>query len=282
MVKDKIEEFLAQYRPNTQSAYRGDLERLFVKQLSNDLSKDDVTFCANELINRIDPRSAARIFSCWKSFFRFLGRKDLLDPNNFPLVKYSRKQPIFGEQATILNFLDQISAKSPKEIRDYTVCYLLAATGLRISELLGIRLDQVKNDQWVVDGKSGRSRYVYIGDKTRLVIENYLIHSRPALQRQTSPPYLLLSNKGLKLNDRSVRKIITRLVSSDKLPKGFHPHAFRHSFASMVLENGMNLRFIQELLGHESVETTSQYLHLSKKKLAQELKRVHPLNQKIE
>lgn len=160
------------------------------------------------------------------------------------------------------------------ELRDLAVVELLYGSGLRVSELCGLRPSDIDTGRRVVTvwGKGGKQRQVPMSEPAAAAIDLWCSHGRRRLARPTSPPdAVFLNARGKRLGTRDVRRALDRRATSPT-----HPHALRHTFATHLLDNGADLRVVQELLGHASVQTTQVYTHVSKERMLQVYERTHP------
>jgi len=221
-----------------------------------------------------------------RSFFRFLCRENVIAANPCETVKTPRLEkrlPVFLDTIEIkelLNFPIQ-NSDSLLGIRDRAVLELLYATGVRVSELVGISLQDmdISGRTIIVTGKGSKERIVLMGNTAVLAIEKYLRVTRPKLlmQRGAVPEKKLFLNfRGTALTDRSVRRIVEKYVEIVAISKKVSPHTIRHSFATHLLDNGADLRSVQELLGHVNLTTTQLYTHLTTERLKSVYKTSHP------
>jgi len=164
-------------------------------------------------------------------------------------------------------------------IRDKAILELFYACGTRVSELLNLKIGDLflKEEIIRVFGKGSKERLIPIGSSAINWIEQYLIKSRPLLMKKSkSENYLFLNSRGSKLSRMGVWKIIDRYVKEAGIAKEVHPHTFRHSFATHLLEGGADLRAVQEMLGHADISTTQIYTHIDRDYIKQVHKQYHP------
>jgi integrase/recombinase XerC len=161
--------------------------------------------------------------------------------------------------------------------RDQLIFELLYGCGIRNSELIGIDLTHVRNDVILVRGKGKKERYVPFGDSARAALNNYApARSRVLADKKKNTHALLINLRGGRLTTRSVGRIVKQIAVARGLPPDVHPHTLRHAFGTHMLEEGADLRAIQELLGHERLATTQRYTQLSMKHVIHVYDETHP------
>ena len=180
--------------------------------------------------------------------------------------------------------MNGIKIDTPAGYRNRTILELLWATGMRISELSGLNFGDLnlENNEITVFGKGAKERIVLISDKAKEYLENYINTARPLvakgfpLEPITDSTPVFINNTGYRLQNKTVRNVINSVVENIELPKHVTPHMFRHSFATHLIENGADLRVVQELLGHASISNTQIYTHVSTKHLQDVFEQAHP------
>jgi integrase/recombinase XerC len=280
--------------PHTVRAYDQDLTGLFrflTERTGRPASLADLTaaharlWVAAQQAGRAKPRSIARRRAALRHFTRFLRRENLLatDPaQRLPAPKLGRSLPKALSAERLQEILDRSWGNDPASLRDLAICELLYGAGLRVSELTQLDLGDVDlSSQWLrVRGKGARERTVCFGDRARNAVRIYL-SARPGLrsalagQPPRDPGAMFLNARGGRLTVRSVQRIV-RLRLADPVLGHPHPHALRHSFATHMLDRGADLRAIQALLGHRSLDTTQVYTHVSTAALRASFERAHP------
>lgn len=227
-------------------------------------------------------RSIARKCSSLRSFFRFLVREEQLQQNPFAMLstpKVEKKLPAFLYPKEIQALLDVPDTTTPLGQRDRVIFELLYASGIRVSELVFLRVGDVDLDNGValVYGKGAKERYVPVGSYACDAIRTYLESGRKQLlQGKSDSGMLLLNYRGEPLSDRSVRRVIDKHVEQAAMHLNISPHTFRHTFATHLLEAGADLRTVQELLGHVNISTTQVYTHITKERLRHVYETAHP------
>lgn len=228
--------------------------------------------------------SIARKLAALRSWFRYLHRRGIIPSNPARLVRTPRlphRNPrtlSIREVETILGLPD---GESERGVRDRAILELLYASGTRISELVQLNVEDLSLQQRLVKirGKGRKERIVPFGEKARRALERYLKARRILLRRNRSasqPNALFLNLRAGRLSARSVQRNLSEYVKRSALLLNVHPHLFRHSFATHLLNNGADLRSIQELLGHTSLSSTQKYTHLRIEELIKIYRSAHP------
>ena len=191
--------------------------------------------------------------------------------------KLDKKLPKFlyyEELEQILNIPDK---KTPLGQRDALVLELLYSTGIRVSELVNIKIKDINRSNRTIKilGKGNKERYVLYGKYFDDILDLYLKDGRLNLLNNNNE-YLILNHLGNKITDRGIREIINRIIKKGQLEFNISPHVFRHTFATHMLENGAELRCVQELLGHENLSTTEIYTHVTNERLRNVYLNTHP------
>ena len=299
-MKSSIQEFLEylQYEkncsPNTLKGYTRDL-REFLRYLNRgrdeleiDLQQiDHITirdFLAALYANGNQKTTVARKLAAVRSLFRFLHREGKLARNPARLVRTprtSRRNPKVLSTREVEVILELPDPKSDRGARDAGMLELLYATGVRVSELVGLNLEDCSLSERLVKvmGKGRKERLVPFGEKAHAALRHYLQVRARLLMRQKScrePNALFLNLRGTRISVRSIQRILNRYLEESALVLDVHPHLFRHSFATHLLNSGADLRSIQELLGHESLATTQKYTHLAVDQLVKTYRSAHP------
>lgn len=228
--------------------------------------------------------SIARKLAAIRSFFRYLYSEGKVPSNPARLVHSPRlpeRTPRFLSVREVETILELPDAGTDRGIRDRAILELLYASGLRISELVSINLEDLSLEQQVtkVYGKGKKERIVPFGKKAEEALRRYVAKRGALLRRQKTarePNALFLNLRGSRISARSVERNLKEYIKKSALLLEVHPHLFRHSFATHLLNNGADLRCIQELLGHENLSTTQKYTHLSIEELMRVYQSSHP------
>jgi site-specific recombinase XerD len=233
---------------------------------------------------KISKSSIARKFSCFTSFERFLEGRGIELNLNLKRPRIDKKLPIYFSVDELFHLLDSIKNEAlPTRypLRDKTIFELLYATGVRCSELVNICIKDVDMTAKTIRilGKGKKERIVLFGFKARDKIMEYYAKERPEIQNQQEP--LFLNYRYEKLTSRSVQRIIKMFRAFLPVERQLTPHKLRHSFATHLLNQGADLRAVQELLGHKTLATTEKYTHVSLEALSKLCEGVHPINTMI-
>ena len=217
-----------------------------------------------------------------KSWLKWLTARGKLgaDPaQSILLPKLQQRLPETANETVVETLLESITGNTPLDLRDRAILELFYAAGLRLSELLNARLENLDLEAgWLrVVGKGQKTRLVPIGAKGRSTLEHYLCSGRPSLVKPKTESWIFLSVRGERLSPSRVQQMVKERSSAAGLdPDLMHPHLLRHSFATHLLGNGADLRVIQEMLGHASITTTQIYTHVDQKRLKEVHRRFHP------
>lgn len=274
---------------NTVIAYLTDLRTLeeFLKQedLGDLVSMSARTgrFYVSSLHERFLPSSIRRKIASARAYFDFLISEGVREANPFAeavLPKDAKKLPKFVYEDEMVSFLDGIDASTLKGKRDLALFELLYGSGLRVGEIIGINLRDLDlhTKRLLVHGKGGKDRFVPVHDIAIDRMKDYLVLVRPVFMARTEQThsYLFVNFKGGPLTSRGVRDILDKELSRQATSMRISPHAFRHSFATHLLNHGVDLRSVQELLGHVSLSTTQIYTKVSKERLRDVYNATHP------
>ncbi|HLJ31649.1 MAG TPA: site-specific tyrosine recombinase/integron integrase [Candidatus Babeliales bacterium] len=233
---------------------------------------------------KISKTSIARKFSCFTSFERFLEKRGIILQLNLKRPRIDKKLPIYFSVDELFHLLDSIKNEAlptSYPVRDRAIFELLYATGVRCSELVNICIQDVNMQERTIRifGKGKQERIVLFGAKAQEKILHYYATERPAIQHQQEP--LFMNHRYGKLTPRSVQRIIKMFRPFLPIERQLTPHKLRHSFATHLLNQGADLRAVQELLGHKKLTTTEKYTHVSLENLARVCEDVHPINKMI-
>lgn len=226
--------------------------------------------------------SSARIeLVAMKIFFRWLvarGKREG-DPAEAILPPRVEKHlPGTLNEDAARQLVESITGNAPLDRRDRAILELFYASGLRLSELVHSRLENLSLEEgWIrVVGKGSKTRLCPVGGAARDALQAYLDHARPALVSPKTQSHIFLSNRGTDLTSARIRQIVEKRAEEAGLSVHVHPHLLRHSFATHLLNNGADLRVIQEILGHADISTTQIYTHVDQKRLKQVHRQFHP------
>lgn len=222
--------------------------------------------------------SMSRFLISLKVFFRFMKREKLISSDPTFYLESPKIWQLIPQVLTVdevERLLQAPDAKTERGVRDKALLLLLYACGLRVSELCGLLLHDLDNGSLRVRGKGGKERMVPIAARALEAVDDYLLIYCEMRTQEDNPP-LFLNEKGKRMNRSCVWRKIKHYAKLAGISKSISPHTLRHSFATHLLENGADLRVIQELLGHASVSTTDRYTHISNKHLEGAFAAFHP------
>jgi integrase/recombinase XerD len=273
---------------NTVSAYRRDLVKFneFVRKRKLSLEairRDDVVdFLAGLYRQKLESKTVARHLVSLRNFFRFAQIQGLIpeDPSaNLESPKIHRNLPGYLRLDDVERLLDQPDVKTVRGLRDRAMLEVLYSTGLRVSELIGLRTSDLDAKIGCIRciGKGDKERIVPVGKKAIVIVEKYLRDSRPRLLgKGAGNPALFVNRRGKSLSRVGVWKILAAYGRQAGMRSALTPHMLRHSFATHLLERGADLRSVQLMLGHADISTTQIYTHVVEERLKQIYKAHHP------
>lgn len=238
------------------------------------LSSRDIEIFIQYLAQKKDKRSTqSRKISTLRSFYRFLNKRNIIPVNPVELISLRgdhKKLPEFLYSDEMVKVLKSISTTTPLGLRNMALLELFYATGMRVSEIANLKLEQIdfELNLILVHGKGNKDRYVAFGQEAKTALNNYLVEARKKLLlHKTDYGYVFLNSNGNMITSRGLEYIIKNIFLNAGVSASVHPHMLRHTFATQMLNNGADLRTVQELLGHESISTTQIYTHVTKQHL---------------
>lgn len=293
--QEKKEEFLLYLKvernvsANTQRAYASDLDQFiqFWQQAPDEnltqlpLRQVIERYLMSLFYKKMDKSSIARKFSCFKSFERFLRTQGIKLNLKLKRPRIDKKLPVYLSVDEIFYLLDSIKDEdllSKHPVRDKAIFELLYATGIRCSELVSITIKDIDMQHKTIRifGKGNQERIVLFGQKAQQKIMDYIQKERASIKDPDEK--LFLNNRHEPLTARSIQRIVEHFRKFLKIPRQITPHKLRHSFATHLLNQGADLRAVQELLGHKTLSSTEKYTHVSLEDLAKLCERISPLN----
>lgn len=273
---------------NTKQSYEFDLIKLaeFLQSKNiefKNVKLKDLTDYLNLLSDiGLSASTRSRYISSIRSFYKYLQNINKIEVNfaeNLDLPKKARELPETLTVEDVVQIIDSINEDDKYELRDKAMLEVLYSCGLRVSELINLKIKDIYfEEQYIrVFGKGSKERIVPYGDKAAEIFEKYLSDSRPYFYKpDKSENYMFLNVKGSKLSRMGIWKIIQKRSSVLNKDIHVHPHLFRHSFATHLIEGGADLRIVQELLGHSDISTTQIYTHLDKEHIFEVHRYYHP------
>ena len=272
------------YSENTIESYKRDLDKFLeynkntsIESISNENLKKYIKYLNDCGLNE---KSIARNISSLKSFYKFLVISKYISSNTsdslyLPKIKKSLPNTLTEEEVFSLLDIELIDNFS---YRNKAMLELLYASGLRVSELINLKLQDVDFSQDIIRtfGKGSKERVIPIGDYAKEYLEKYIYEYRGSMLKKESSEYIFLNNHGKQMTRQGFWKIIKKIAKEKGINKELSPHTLRHSFASHLLKYGADLRTIQELLGHSDISTTQIYTHITNEELKQNYQDFHP------
>ncbi|WP_298348027.1 site-specific tyrosine recombinase XerD [uncultured Dokdonia sp.] len=274
---------------NTIDNYARDLKKLtrYLEQLENSINplqitREDLQEFIYTIAKEVQARSQARVISGLKGFFNYLVFEDYRTDNPIDLIespKIGRKLPDTLSEEEIDALIDAIDLGKPQGERNRAMLETLYSCGLRVTELISLKLSDLYFEEGFINvvGKGDKQRFVPISEHTQKYINIYRNELRNHIDvKPEHVDILFLNRRGRQLTRAMIFTIIKDLAVKAGIKKNISPHTFRHSFATHLLQNGADLRSIQQMLGHESITTTEIYMHVDRNDLAREMAKFHP------
>lgn len=280
--------------PNTISSYKTDLNE-YIEFINKNYRLRDPNMITKQHIRNFIGKlkrknntssSVSRKVSAIRSFHKYLLLEKLVDSNvslGISLPKKENKLPVILSVDEVEGLIIAADGDEPLELRNVAMLELLYGSGLRISELLDLRLQDLHINMGFINvvGKGNKERIVPIGEQGAHALKRYIDKGRTQLKKIPGDT-LFVNSRGNGISRVGFYKVLKRLTTKAGIMKDVSPHTLRHSFASHLLENGVDLRMVQELLGHEDISTTQIYTHISKKQLKDVYEEFHPRSKKGE
>ena len=275
--------------PNTIEAYRNDLAHLEAFMMRNDLKLEDVTleqlhtFAASLHEYGITPRSQARVLSGVRSFFRFLVLDGVVESDPTELLEWPslpEHLPVVLTLEEIDRIEDSIDLSKAEGARNRAIIEVLFSCGLRVSELVNMKLSDLYLEDRVllVRGKGNKERLVPVSNKAIADLKRWFFDRNLMKIKPGEDDYVFLNRRGAHLTRTMILIMVKRQAEEAGIKKTISPHTFRHSFATALLQGGADLRSIQAMLGHEKIDTTLVYTHISNEQLRKAILEHHPRN----
>lgn len=231
--------------------------------------------------------TVARKIASLRTFYKYLHREQKVANNpaeNIISPKRPKELPKFLTTDEVEQILNNVNIDTPAGYRNRAILELLWASGMRISELSGLNFGSLnlENNEITVFGKGAKERIILITDRAKKYLQGYIDYARPLVAKGfplppvTEETPVFINKTGFRLQPKMVRNVINDIVEKIELPKKVTPHMFRHSFATHLIENGADLRVVQELLGHASISNTQIYTHISMQHMKEVYNETHP------
>ena len=275
--------------PNTIEAYRNDLAHLEAFMMRNDLKLENVTleqlhtFAASLHEYGITPRSQARVLSGVRSFFRFLVLDGVVESDPTELLEWPslpEHLPVVLTLEEIDRIEDSIDLSKAEGARNRAIIEVLFSCGLRVSELVNMKLSDLYLEDRVllVRGQGNKERLVPVSNKAIADLKRWFFDRNLMKIKPGEDDYVFLNRRGAHLTRTMILIMVKRQAEEAGIKKTISPHTFRHSFATALLQGGAELRSIQAMLGHEKIDTTLVYTHISNEQLRKAILEHHPRN----
>lgn len=274
------------YSPHTIINYQLDVNAFYLflkinKKHYLHLSYQDLRKYIMSLTNQGYKRTTiSRKLSAIRCFYQYLVNEKITDSNILKLISFPKKHhslPTFLYHHQLAPLFKASDLKTPLGQRDQLILEILYGTGIRVSELVNIKLRDIDFDKQtiIILGKGNKERRVIYGDYCKEILSLYLKDGYLKLLKRKED-FLILNKNGFKITTRSINYMMDRLIKKSSLKNNLSPHTLRHTFATHMLENGADLLTIKELLGHQSLSSTAIYTHLSDEKLREVYLHAHP------
>lgn len=230
--------------------------------------------------NKYSNKTISRKLSSLRTFFKYLVKKEIINDNPMILIsnpKEEKKLPKYLNYGEIEKILEIPNKETTLGLRNACILEILYSTGIRVSELVNLKISDIDfyNKKIRVLGKGNKERIVLFGNRCENLLKRYIKESRVVLNKK-KVEYLFLNNLGQNISVRSIENIIDKIEKEACLKFSISPHVFRHTFATHLLDNGADLNSVKELLGHENLNTTAIYTHVSNERLRKVYLECHP------
>lgn len=283
-------EYRKELNKKTLKAYRIDLHQYFEFVCVDEPEKEKIEEYITHLHKNFKPKTVKRKIASIKAYYNYLEETEIIIENPFRKIKVRFKENVTlpriiprEEIEQLLNYmykcLNKGTASSHKYmLRDIAIIEVFFATGARVYEISNIRKDNVNLNTGLIRlmGKGGKERYVQISSTSILaLLKKYYAENESAI-RQSG--YFFVNNRGNRYTEQSIRLMLKKYTEQAGIERNITPHMFRHSFATYLIEEGVDVSCVQQILGHSSIKTTQIYIHIAAKKQAEILKEMHPRN----
>ncbi len=275
---------------NTLKAYRIDLRQFFEYVQEDMPGKHKIENYVTELHKKYKQKTVKRKIASIKAYFNYLEEEEIIEDNPFRKIKVKFKEtnilPRIIPREEIEQLINCVYAQAVNKgkggykywLRDIAVIETLFASGARVYEISNIREDNIdlKTGLIKIMGKGGRERYIQIASKDILdVLKKYYIQNTTAIKKSG---FFFVNNRGARFTEQSIRLMLKKYAKAAGIERNITPHMFRHSFATYLIEEGVDVSCVQKILGHSSIRTTQIYIHIAAKKQAEILRKMHPRN----
>lgn len=293
IMQNEIDSFIAYLHnvkktsENTKLSYQRDLKKLcmFLEERDveavSQIKEDDLQAYIENLNNeQFKPTTISRNIASIKAFISYYVEQGIIADNvalSLKSPKIEKKVPEIMTMNEVVTLLEQPSKNNPKELRDKAMLELLYATGIRVSELISLRLEDLNLQMsYIICKDKNKERMIPFGVKAKLALEAYLMSARTQLLEGTDERILFVNCSGLPMSRQGFWKIIKYYAKKAGIMADITPHTLRHSFAAHLVENGADLRSVQEMLGHSDISTTQIYANMNHSHLREVYAKAHP------
>ncbi|MDO4624426.1 MAG: tyrosine recombinase XerC [Enterococcus hirae] len=291
--KDKFLRYLIVergYSEKTREAYEEDLtnfERFLTESGEDDLLKInhlDVRVYLSYLTDEIYSRnSISRKIASLRSFYQYLLKEEVIKENPFSYVHLKKKNlklPRFFYENEMQVLFDSVKGEKPLDLRNQALLEVLYGSGIRLSECSNLKLAEIDFDSEVmlIHGKGNKERYAPLGSFAQDALQEYFEKGRKVLMDKyhKSHDYVFVNHHGEPITPTGIEYVLNQVIKKSSLDSSIHPHMLRHTFATHLLNNGADMRTVQELLGHANLSTTQIYAHVTKESLQKNYRSFHP------
>ena len=272
---------------NTELSYKRDLMKMmkYMAECGIDKAEDVTETYISSYVLDLEKRkftaaTISRSIASMKAFFQYLVKSKVIESNpveNLKSPKIEHKQPQILTPAEVVRLLNQPSGDTPKELRDKAMLELLYATGIRVTELVSLKLSDVNMTMGYIECHDDRKeRVIPFGREAKSALMEYLANSRGAMIDNVNETALFVNCSGVPMSRQGFWKLIKYYTKKAGITKDITPHTLRHSFAAHLIENGADLRSVQEMLGHADLSTTQMYANMARNHLRDVYDRAHP------
>lgn len=293
--KDQVKKYLeyCEYRKeldwNTLKAYRIDLRQFFEFAQEDVPEKSKIEGYIVELHKKYKQKTIKRKIASIKAYYNYLEECEIIDDNPFRKIKVKFKETTIlpkiiprEEIESLLNYMYSHENRNSNEkmykywLRDISVIETLFATGARVYEVSNIKIDCINLNTGLIKimGKGGKERYIQIASAEILnILKKYYKHNSEAIKKSG---FFFVNSRGNRYTEYSIRLMLKKYTKLAGIERNITPHMFRHSFATYLIEEGVDVSCVQQILGHSSIKTTQIYIHIAAKKQAEILREMHP------
>ena len=291
MIKEKVEWYLeyCEYRKEldgkTLKAYRIDLRQYFEFFSEKEPEKEGIEKYITELHKKYKQKTIKRKIASIKAFYNFLEEEELIEENPFRKIRVKFKEAIVlprtiprNEIEQLLNHMYAMRKKNKQWLRDIAVIEIFFATGARVYEISNIKEESIELNSGLIrfKGKGNKERYIQISDIQVLeILKEYYRANYDSIKQSG---YFFVNRNGSRFSEQSIRTMMKKYSRQVGIERNITPHMFRHSFATYLIEEGVDISCVQQILGHSSIKTTQIYIHVATQRQAEILRSKHPRN----